>query len=449
VLIDSNLTYSVTVFNSSAAPATGVVLTDTLPSGVSVLSIQPSQGGCTQTGQGISCNLGSIAAGASATVVISTRANTIGTVTNVATVQGNEPDAEPLNNSATSTTVIRTAGVPDLIATLLDGPAVGSTGGSILVTNEVRNIGYSNAVLTFRISFYLSPDDIIATNDVFIGSRSVFGLATNDSSWGISAGNIPVDLDPGVYYFGAVVDFNDEIEELNEGNNQFLAGTMQIVLGPDMTMTSLIGPAVGGIGGKIQLESKVDNIGTGNPGNFAVGYYLSTDSTITTNDLRIGSHLVSTLPPNQFATGAVSAVISSAVTPGFYYLGAIADFSGAIPEADEFNNAILGSIIEIKLGVDLVMQSVAGPTNAPTGSHFHHQRDGQHRLERCCCIQPGLVLIARHRHHHQRPAHWHAQHRVPGCGRRNDERSHRDHTPDESTRLVLSRLRCGLCECHS
>ena len=79
-------------------------------------------------------------------------------------------------------------------------------------------------------------------------------------------------------------------------------------------------------------EGYLDNVGTGNPGSFAVGYYRSTDSIITVNDLRIGSYLVSTLPPNQFATGIVSAAISSSVTPGFYYLGAIADFSGAIAE---------------------------------------------------------------------------------------------------------------------
>jgi uncharacterized repeat protein (TIGR01451 family) len=367
VIIDSNLTYTVSVLNSSAGPATGVVLTDTIPSGITVLSIQPSQGACTQNGLQISCNLGSLAAGANATVVITARANLVGAVTNVATVQGNEPDAEPLNNTATSTTVIRTAGVPELIATLLEGPAVGSTGGSILITNEVRNVGYSNAVLTFRISFYLSPDEIITTNDVHLGSRSIFGLATNDSSWGISAGNIPVDIDPGVYFLGALVDFNDEIIELNEDNNQIIAGTLNVVLGPDMTMTSLTGPAVGAIGGKINLQMKVDNVGTGNPGNFAVGYYLSSDSVITTNDIRIASSLVSTLPPNQFATGAVSATISSPITPGFYYLGGIADFSGAIAEADELNNAILGNIIEIKLGVDLIMQRVSGPTNSPTG----------------------------------------------------------------------------------
>jgi uncharacterized repeat protein (TIGR01451 family) len=367
VVVDSNLTYTVTVYNTSAGSATGVVLTDTLAPGVTVLAIQTTHGSCTQVGQEITCNIGTIVAGGTASVVINTRATIIGTVTNVASVVGNEPDVEPLNNTAHTTTVIRTAGVPELIPTLLEGPSVGSTGGSILITNEVRNIGYTNAVLTFRVTFYLSPDEIITTNDIHIGSRSVFGLATNESSWGVSAGNIPVDIDPGVWYFGALVDFNDEIEELNEANNQLIAGTMQIVLGPDMTMTSLIGPAVGAIGGTIRLESQVDNIGTGNPGNFAVGYYLSTDSTITTNDLRIGSHLVSTLPPNQFATGAVSAAISSSVTPGFYYLGAIADFSGAIAEADELNNAILGSIIEVKLGVDLVMQSVAGPTNAPTG----------------------------------------------------------------------------------
>jgi uncharacterized repeat protein (TIGR01451 family) len=368
VIIDSNLTYTVTIFNSSSAPATGVGLTHQIAASLSILAIEPSQGSCTPSGNTISCNIGTIAAGQNAIVVVRTRANIEGLATSVATVQGNEPDAEPLNDSATTVTQVRTAGVPDLIATLLEGPGVGSTGGSIMITNEVRNVGFSNAVLTFRIAFYLSDDPVFTTNDIFIGSRSIFGLGTNETSLGFTPANIPLDVDPGVYYLGAIVDFNGEIIELNEANNQFVAGNIQVIIGPDMIVASVAGPAVGSLGGTIQVSSLIENIGTGNPGNFAVGYYLSTDSVVTTNDARVAQQAISSLAPGQTGTSTVTVAISSALTPGFYYLGAIADFNESIVEANDANNAHVGGIIEIKLGLDLAVTRVTGPTNGATGN---------------------------------------------------------------------------------
>lgn len=368
VILDSNLTYTVTVFNSTAAPATGVMLTDSVSSLLSILSIQTTHGSCTPSGNNISCNLGTIPAGANAVVTVSTRAVATGIATNVAVVQGNEPDAEPLNNTVTSLTTVKTSEVPDLIATFVEGPEIGSTGGSILITNEVRNVGYSNAVLTFRIAFYLSQDTVITTNDIFLGSRSVFGLATNESSFGVAPGNIPLDVDPGIYYLGALVDFNDEITELNEGNNHLVASSIQVIIGPDLVMTSLTGPATASLGGTVQLSSRVQNNGTGNPGSFAIGYYLSSDSIISTNDVRVSFQAMAGLLPGQNATSTVTVAISSSFAPGFYYLGAIADFNESIVEVNDLNNSLLGSIIEIKLGVDLAVRSVTGPTNAATGN---------------------------------------------------------------------------------
>jgi uncharacterized repeat protein (TIGR01451 family) len=368
VLVDSNLTYTVTVLNSSSAPATGVKLTNTLGSTLTFLSATPSQGSCSQSGNEVTCDLGGLAAGASATITILTRGNVVGSVTNVARVYGNEVDAEPLDNTLVTITEIFSAYVPDLVVVDTVGPMVGSTGGSVLLTNEVRNVGSSNAVLTFRIAFYLSTDQTITTNDIFLGSRSIFGLAAGQSTIGSTPGNVPLETDPGVYYLGAIVDFNEQVVELNESNNAFIAGTMQVVLGPDMTIASISGPATASIGGTVTLSNIVQNIGTGNPSYFNVGLYLSTDATITTNDIRVGVQQINGLVPGGSFTGSVVVAISPTTTAGLYYLGAIADFTENIAEANETNNWRVGLQIDVRPGLDLAMIAVSGPTNGATGN---------------------------------------------------------------------------------
>ena len=368
VLVDSNLTYTITVRNSSPTPATGVKLTNTLGSALTFLNVNSSQGSCSQSANEVSCDLGALAAGASATITILTRGDVVGSVTNVARVQGNEPDPEPLDNTLVTITEIFSAYVPDLVVVDTIGPMIGSTGGTVLLTNEVKNIGSSNAVLTFRIAFYLSTDQTITTNDIFLGSRSIFGLAAEENTIGTTPGNVPLETDPGVYYLGAIVDFNEQVVELNESNNSFLAGTMQVVLGPDMTITSVSGPANASIGGTVTLSNIVQNVGTGNPSYFTVGLYLSTDATITTNDILVAVQQVNGLVPGGSFTGSVVAAISPTTTAGLYYLGAIADFTQTIAEANEGNNWRVGLQIDVRPGLDLAMTAVSGPTNTATGN---------------------------------------------------------------------------------
>lgn len=100
--------YTVTVKNNGPAPTGGVSLTDSLPAGTSLYSVGPSQGSCSGTST-LSCSLGVLEDGASATVVITVAANTAGTATDTATVTGTERDPNGANNSASASTVVNAA----------------------------------------------------------------------------------------------------------------------------------------------------------------------------------------------------------------------------------------------------------------------------------------------------------------------------------------------------
>lgn len=110
VIAKSNVTYTVTVTNSGPTTATGVTLVDRLPEAVFV-SATPTQGTCARNGKGqkdgvLTCDLGSLASNASATVTIVVTTSRDGTIVNTATVRANEPDADRADNTATEETTV-------------------------------------------------------------------------------------------------------------------------------------------------------------------------------------------------------------------------------------------------------------------------------------------------------------------------------------------------------
>jgi uncharacterized repeat protein (TIGR01451 family) len=90
------LTYSVTVTNVSDVDAQNVVVTDTMPAHVTVISATPSQGSCT----GTTCNLGTIAAGKAAVIayVVTVDAGAPELLTNTACVSTSTPESDLTNN---------------------------------------------------------------------------------------------------------------------------------------------------------------------------------------------------------------------------------------------------------------------------------------------------------------------------------------------------------------
>jgi uncharacterized repeat protein (TIGR01451 family) len=106
------LTWTIVVTNTSATPATAVSVTDVLPAGTTFTGSTPA-GACTGTTT-ITCTAATLNGGASVTFTISvTLPSTPGPVTNTATVSSATTDANPANNTATSTiTVIPASNIP-------------------------------------------------------------------------------------------------------------------------------------------------------------------------------------------------------------------------------------------------------------------------------------------------------------------------------------------------
>jgi uncharacterized repeat protein (TIGR01451 family) len=106
VTVGNNLTYTIVVSNNGPETGTGVTLTDTLPSSVTYVSATSTQGTCTRSGSTVTCNIGTLANGASTTVTIIVTPTAAGTITNTASVTCNETDTNSGNNTATATTTV-------------------------------------------------------------------------------------------------------------------------------------------------------------------------------------------------------------------------------------------------------------------------------------------------------------------------------------------------------
>jgi serine protease AprX len=100
------VTYTLTVTNLGPAAANDVQVSDGFPSGSAFVSATPSQGSCTNTAASASCDLGTIASGAAATVAVTVTPPSAGTILNTAGVSGGQPDPNAANNSSGEQTTI-------------------------------------------------------------------------------------------------------------------------------------------------------------------------------------------------------------------------------------------------------------------------------------------------------------------------------------------------------
>lgn len=119
VTAGEQLTYTVTVGNGGPDTADNVVVDLVLPADVTLVSATPSAGSCT----GTTCNIGSLAASASESVVVvvDVADSASGTILATATVTSSTDDPDTMNNSATASTtvnVVTGGGVPPVVATV-------------------------------------------------------------------------------------------------------------------------------------------------------------------------------------------------------------------------------------------------------------------------------------------------------------------------------------------
>ncbi|MDQ6804465.1 MAG: hypothetical protein M3065_05765 [Actinomycetota bacterium] len=112
---------TITAFGAGGGPSTGTIVVDQLPAGETLYGATPSQGSCVTSisPARVSCQLGLLATGSSATVRLVVAEANAGAVTNTATVTNDEGSSQ----SAAATTQVATAGALGTAPVAYTGPA--------------------------------------------------------------------------------------------------------------------------------------------------------------------------------------------------------------------------------------------------------------------------------------------------------------------------------------
>jgi uncharacterized repeat protein (TIGR01451 family) len=144
--------YTLVIANHGPGDATGVTVTDTPPAGLVPQSANPAQGTCEIVGGRVSCALGALAAGGSTQVLVTaqTAPGAFGSLTNTATVTGDQTDPDPSDNTVTATITVPSPPTPaqaraDLSITKRAGRTRVALGQSLTYTIVVTNNGPSPA----------------------------------------------------------------------------------------------------------------------------------------------------------------------------------------------------------------------------------------------------------------------------------------------------------------
>ena len=145
------MTFTVTATNNGPSSATGVVVTDLLPAGLTFVSALPSVG-TYDSGTGV-WNIGGLANGSNATLSLVATVTTTATTTNTATKTGEvQPDPVAGNNSASAAV---TGASADIVVTKTVNSSTPSVGQNVTYTLVANNLGPSaatgcNSTMPFR-----------------------------------------------------------------------------------------------------------------------------------------------------------------------------------------------------------------------------------------------------------------------------------------------------------
>jgi len=335
------LTYTVTVKNNGPNDATGVVVTDTLPATVILVSATPSAGSCVVTAT-VDCDLGGLINGASATVTIVVTTTAKGTLVNTVSVAADQADPDIRDNTATERTV---ATLANLIVKKLQAIAAAIPGSDIVIDDTTMNIGKIDAGASVT-RFYLSTDaKFDPATDTFLSSRAIGPLVAKDSSSDLDSSSgsttvtIPLATTLGKYFLIGVADADNAVTETQENNKK--SRRLQVTL-PDFTVSALKAPGTAAAGSSILVQDTTNNKAPVSAGATTTRFYLSADVLFDGGDVPLDplvlGRAVPALAAKAKSAGTTMVTIPLATAPGVYFVLAVADGDVAVTETNETNN---------------------------------------------------------------------------------------------------------------
>ncbi|MED5486183.1 MAG: CARDB domain-containing protein, partial [Candidatus Thermoplasmatota archaeon] len=162
---------------------------------------------------------------------------------------------------------------------------------------------------------------------------------------------IPTGMNSGYHYLGMIADNRDTVNELDETNNIVSSSSRIDIEEPaDLIPDNPSGPTSAQAGQQVSITWRIENIGDDTSGWFYWEMYLSTDSTITTSDTKLGStQQANSISGGSSRSGTFSTSLPGNLAQGTYYFGIIVDSTSRVTEGDETNNVEVGNSVYISV----------------------------------------------------------------------------------------------------
>ncbi|MBP7053353.1 MAG: pre-peptidase C-terminal domain-containing protein [Phycisphaerae bacterium] len=249
----------------------------------------------------------------------------------------------------------------------------GQAGQMLHVTMSFRNQGAMFYSLNATMDLFLSEDATITTSDYRLlpTPQSIATGTIKQGSISLMAFSLglPVDVPPGTYYVGCVVDPYNAIAESDETNNVFAkaitisSGTVDLYSnqGPQFSPQTLDRDDPDGV---LLVTCSVNNSGSGDSGAFTIGLYASPDASITMSDYLLMTLTVAGVPSHGSVSvqGSSQGALPPVILAGRYYVGCILDLNGEVTESNETNNTVVNQIAQLTIST-----SPSSTRRAPEG----------------------------------------------------------------------------------
>lgn len=381
VLAGDQITYTLTVNNGGPAAADNVVLTDILPVGTTFVSVTSSQGTASNLSGTVTANLGTIAAGGSATVTLVVAALSSladnATISNTVNVTSDYLDTDLTNNQDTLVTDVDRS--VDLVITKTDAPDPVAVNGQITYTLTVVNNGPSDA------SGVVITDVIPATLNIVSATTNTGTVNTVGNTITVNVGNL---ADAATAVATIVVSIADNTittvantatvtsteTDSNANNNTSTANTtVSPVADLRVTKIDSLDPAVAG--GTLSYTITVFNDGPSTATNVVLTDVLPAGLSFTSGSASQGTvnHVTGTVTANlgSLASGASATVtINTNVAPtASGTINNTASVTGTEVDDDPTNNSDTEST-QVDQSIDLVVTKTDGLTTVISGNNL-------------------------------------------------------------------------------
>ena len=378
----SGVVYTMTGTNNGPNGAANVVMTDTLPVGITYVSSAPPAGtSCSVAARVVTCTTASVPNGGSVVVPITTSiaaGTAAATLTDQAAISSDTADDVPANNSAIASTVVTTSADVSLTKAVSPNPVRAGTAATYVLT--ATNAGPSNAT-SVTVTDPVPAGQTITSATTSVGTCSITGSVVTCPIGTLGpTGSATITVVTAVGASTAASPANNTATvssatpDPNTANNSATAAlTINTSADLVITKTAATNPVVAGTAQsytiKVVNNGPSDAVGVKVSDPAVTGLTLSSASptqgscTITAGAVNC---LLGTVGVNSTVTITVQGSVGSATAPGT--LTNTATVSSDTPDPDSATNTV-STPVTVNASADVSLSKSASPSTIVAGTN--------------------------------------------------------------------------------